>query len=109
MWGACIVVVSRCIAEDVPVGGLVAERGGGTDARISRHTVDLVAQMAAQAALALRNATLRAEVERLATTDALTGLANRRTFDGALSRELDRAARFGGSCTPVLIDVDHFK
>jgi two-component system cell cycle response regulator len=107
--GACNVVIAPCIADDVPVGALVAERGGGGDARIARHTVDLVAQIATQAALALRNATLRAEVERLATTDALTGLANRRTFDHVLGRELERAARHGEDCTLVLIDVDHFK
>ena len=107
--GACNVVVAPCVADDVPVGALIAERGGGGDARIARHIVDLVAQIATQAALALRAATLRADVERLARTDALTGLANRRTFDEMLARELDRSARTGDPCTLVLVDVDHFK
>ncbi len=48
-------------------------------------------------------------LERLATTDALTGLANRGAFDRHLQEELARARR---NCTPlslVLIDVDCFK
>ncbi|WP_292910631.1 diguanylate cyclase [Niveispirillum sp.] len=47
---------------------------------------------------------------RLATLDGLTGIANRRAFDGALLHETQRLAQGGtGSLSLVLVDVDHFK
>ncbi len=44
-----------------------------------------------------------------ATTDGLTGLANRRSFDERLRQEWRRAERDGGPLALVLLDVDHFK
>lgn len=49
------------------------------------------------------------ELERLAVTDALTGLANRRRFDEHLASEVARAARSREPLSLVLCDVDHFK
>jgi diguanylate cyclase (GGDEF)-like protein/PAS domain S-box-containing protein len=49
------------------------------------------------------------ELERLATTDPLTGLANRRRFDERLDAELARAARSGEPLSLLLCDVDRFK
>lgn len=45
----------------------------------------------------------------LSSRDALTGLANRRQFDLALDREVDRVARSGEPALALLLDVDHFK
>ena len=45
----------------------------------------------------------------LATRDGLTGLANRRTFEGALAREAARIARGGEPALLLLLDIDHFK
>jgi diguanylate cyclase (GGDEF)-like protein len=44
-----------------------------------------------------------------AETDALTGLANRRTLDERLDEELDRARRHGTHLSLVLLDIDDFK
>lgn len=52
---------------------------------------------------------LATKLEKLATTDALTGLANRRRFDEHFAAEVARAARSGEPLTLVLCDVDHFK
>jgi diguanylate cyclase (GGDEF)-like protein len=49
------------------------------------------------------------EVERLARTDGLTGVANRRAWDDELPRELARAARSGTGVCVALLDLDHFK
>ncbi|HUR18396.1 MAG TPA: GGDEF domain-containing protein [Acidimicrobiales bacterium] len=103
------VVVIPLVVDGELVGVLAAERGGGLKAQVSRRTVDLLGQFATHAALALRAAALQAEVERLADTDGLTGLANRRVFQLALSRELALAGRRGEPCTLILLDVDHFK
>ncbi|MEG8231226.1 sensor domain-containing diguanylate cyclase [Pseudomonas orientalis] len=48
-------------------------------------------------------------LSELAGTDALTGLANRRTLDQRLRLEWDRAQRSTEPLTVLMIDVDHFK
>lgn len=51
----------------------------------------------------------RDELVRLARTDGLTGLYNRRTFDDLLQREWRRLARTGEPLSVIMMDVDHFK
>ena len=48
-------------------------------------------------------------IERLARTDALTGLANRRTLDETFGREIARAERLQGDLSMIMGDLDHFK
>jgi len=43
------------------------------------------------------------------TTDALTGLANRRRFDEEFPREIERARRHGLPLAVIMIDLDGFK
>ncbi len=45
----------------------------------------------------------------LSSRDALTGLANRRSFELALAREVDRVARSGEAALLLVLDIDHFK
>lgn len=45
----------------------------------------------------------------LSSRDGLTGLSNRRTFDVALAREIDRVARSGEPALLLALDIDHFK
>jgi diguanylate cyclase (GGDEF)-like protein len=45
----------------------------------------------------------------LSSRDALTGLANRRTFEASLAREIDRVARSGEPALLLALDIDHFK
>lgn len=49
------------------------------------------------------------DLERLATSDALTGLANRRSFDSSLATEWKRCIRGNQPISLLMIDVDHFK
>ena len=49
------------------------------------------------------------ELERLALTDPLTGLFNRRAMDELARFELKRHARYPSALTLGFIDVDHFK
>ncbi|MDQ2975595.1 MAG: diguanylate cyclase [Acidobacteriota bacterium] len=44
-----------------------------------------------------------------ADLDYLTGLANRRRFRVALSREVERWRRYGAPCALLLLDIDHMK
>jgi diguanylate cyclase len=45
----------------------------------------------------------------LSSRDGLTGLVNRRSFEMALAREVDRVARSGESALLLTLDIDHFK
>lgn len=65
-----------------------------------------------EASVSERTAELEAanrQLAALSSTDALTGLANRRRFDETWAVEWQRAARTGRSLALLLIDVDHFK
>jgi len=48
-------------------------------------------------------------IEELARTDPLTGLANRRTLDETLQREISRAEREAIHLSLIMGDLDHFK
>jgi GGDEF domain-containing protein len=45
----------------------------------------------------------------LSSRDALTGLSNRRQFELALAREIDRVARAGEPALVLMVDIDRFK
>jgi diguanylate cyclase (GGDEF)-like protein len=65
-----------------------------------------------QALVAARTGELEESNAKLATlssTDALTGITNRRGFDEALAAEWRRAKRTGHSLALAMLDVDHFK
>lgn len=71
-------------------------------ARQVRARLELRAQ---KKALARANA----DLERLATTDALTGLANRRAFQEQMETQFAVAVRNNRPLTVLLMDVDDFK
>ncbi|MBF0628324.1 MAG: diguanylate cyclase [Magnetococcales bacterium] len=52
---------------------------------------------------------LEKQLRLLSTTDALTGLFNRRRFDEVMQEEWSRARRYNLHFTLLLFDVDHFK
>lgn len=56
-----------------------------------------------------RQKLLQEELERLASTDPLTGLYNRRALQEMGEREFARSRRTGRPFAVVLVDVDHFK
>jgi diguanylate cyclase (GGDEF)-like protein len=51
----------------------------------------------------------RQVLNRLALTDGLTGLHNRRSLDEHLEQELKEAGRYGTSLTCLMLDIDNFK
>ena len=51
----------------------------------------------------------RENLQLMATTDGLSGLMNRRTFDQVLQRELEYAERRNEPVALLMIDIDHFK
>ena len=81
--------------------------------RIGAIMVALVAFVLAATLILAREIRRRGEaedkLEELATTDALTGLRNRRKFDAAIESEWRRAMRHRTPLSLLLIDADHFK
>src|SRR4051794_11825466 len=63
--------------------------------------------VAAQAAIAIEHAGLRARVQALALTDTLTGLVTRRVFEDELPREIARARRADAPLVVAAVDLDH--
>ena len=97
------------LVADAVVGVLVAETKEKSGGRIERRVVAMTERFAGHAALAIRNANLLERMQQMAITDGLTELANRRSFDRSLDRELTRAALTDGRLSIVLLDIDHFK
>jgi diguanylate cyclase (GGDEF)-like protein len=80
------------------------------NARVIR---DEVTGEALEFVLVMRDVTerklLEEKLSKLAMTDGLTGVANRRAFDEALEREWKRTLRHGTQISLLLLDIDHFK
>ena len=68
-------------------------------------SVDLTSEMKQQRALEV----LCGELELLAATDGLTGLANRRVLDDRVQLEFQSARRYRTALSVVLLDIDNFK
>jgi len=100
-------VVVPLSAEGRSLGAMVLEHSGGS--KIERRVVTGLERSASYAALALRNAWLLEQVQRLAATDGLTKIANRRTFEATLEREVARAGRSNEHLSLVMLDLDNFK
>ena len=57
----------------------------------------------------LERRVLRQQMSKLAFTDPLTDLPNRRHFEQVMNAEIARIDRYGGTCSLAILDVDHFK
>lgn len=96
------------IREGSVIGALSLVRATGAFTPAEQDAMRLVA---AQAALAIANVLLHAEVNDLAIRDPLTGLYNRRYFDAVLEQLLASHGRDPAGRPPlsaVMFDLDHF-
>ncbi|HCS39643.1 MAG TPA: hypothetical protein DIW44_08665 [Anaerolineaceae bacterium] len=71
-----------------------------------RETLEL---LAANVAIAIENARLFDEVQKLAITDPLTNLNNRRKFEELATKEFERSIRYNRPLCVIMIDLDQFK
>jgi diguanylate cyclase (GGDEF)-like protein len=98
------------LAFDGEVGGFLCIEGAAAD--FHDDEIAGLRALAGVFALAFANARMGAEIERLAlrtSTDALTGVLNRRAFDERLRVEWRRAVREGSALAIALLDVDQFR
>lgn len=112
VWAFLVLVLRSVVRPIRQLGGLFAELHRSTNFELrsalpnrdeigdlSREIDGLIATLGDQ----------RRSLERLATTDALTGLPNRRSFDDALDLAWRVCRREQRPLGLVMIDVDHFK
>lgn len=93
--------------KDTGVGALVL--ASGREDFLSLDLIDMLKVVADHAAIAIANAQMYERMERMATTDGLTGLVNHRHFQGLFDNALARAERYGRPLSVILTDIDHFK
>ena len=87
------------------------------ESRLDSHLQSEIHQLSNDLSMMMRegaqkNRELKAaneKIEQLARTDGLTGLANRRTLNEALHREIARAERSVQRLSMIIADLDHFK
>ena len=80
--------------------------------RAAAYTDDhirILERIAVQAAIAIENARLYAEVQRLAIIDELTGIYNYRGLQELGTREVERARRFNRPLSVLFFDIDDFR
>lgn len=115
--GAQIIVIT---ASEVEESIIPAFEAGATDyinkpvsqlqllARV-RSALKLKREMDHRKAVNKELIKINEELHRLAATDVLTGIANRRHFDNTIEREWKRAVRNSESLAILILDVDFFK
>lgn len=101
------VAIVPVLGAEHAIGALVVE--GKHIGDVGQYEARNVGLLAAVARGPLESVWEIEEVSRRARTDALTGLANRRHFDEQLRRVVAETDRFGGTCSLILADLDHFK
>lgn len=110
--GAWTKLLGSAVAVPVHVGGrvwgalLVVH---GKPHAFAPDTESRLASFADLVVTAISSAEAHRELTRQATTDPLTGLANRRVFEDRLEVEGERAVRSGRPVSLLLLDIDHFK
>ena len=104
------------VLADVPVVFVTSHSQQAMEERgLALGAVDFIAKpirpaiVVARARTQLRLKQAIDRLQRLASTDGLTGVANRRVLDEALDREWRRARRGGHALSLLMLDIDHFK
>ncbi|WP_255412101.1 diguanylate cyclase [Desulfonatronum sp. SC1] len=112
----CARLKADALTRDIPVifitglGDTAAETKGlelGAMDYIAKPINPPVVRMRVGNQIELKRA--RDQLARLASTDGLTGLANRRRFDETLAQENARHVRSRERVTLIMLDIDHFK
>ncbi|HSB61675.1 MAG TPA: response regulator, partial [Vicinamibacteria bacterium] len=83
--------------------------GGRNVGRLDGENKAFLVQVANQSHIVMENSRLFERVQNLAIRDSLTGLFNHRHIVELLAREVERAGRYPGGVSALMLDVDHFK
>ncbi|MGV1097878.1 diguanylate cyclase [Thiovibrio sp. JS02] len=102
-----LLVVPLLREEGEAVGALTV---AAVEAEVfSQARQEILELIAAQVAVKIDLGQAHEQINRLATTDGLTGLSNHRTFQHGFDMMLKREERRSGSLSLLLCDIDYFK
>lgn len=100
-------IIAPLILGDAVLG--VLSLNASQPRAFTKADLRLLESFAATTSAAIQNARLHAKVQKMAITDPLTGLYNRRGFYELGRREIERLRRFGHPLSAILLDIDDFK
>ncbi len=101
-------IIAPLICQDKVVGVLnLADKMEGDS--FSSDDIALVELLSQLVGASIGNIKLFERIQRQATTDGLTGLANHKTFYEILEKELWRTRRYGGQISLIMVDIDNLK
>ena len=102
--------------EDIPAIFITSDSSQGMEEEgLAQGAADFIGKpfhpaiVAARVRTQLRLKRALDRLRQLSSTDALTGVANRRTLDETLLRECKRSQRSRSAIAVLMVDVDHFK
>ncbi|MBX3170169.1 MAG: diguanylate cyclase [Candidatus Eremiobacteraeota bacterium] len=99
-------MVVPCTGRNGPVALLCLS---GSPEQQSERAREFIETVARQSALAMDQVLLVRQLIEIATTDALTGVSNRRHFLDLCERELAKTRRYKTPLSLIILDIDHFK
>jgi len=101
-------VIAPLICQERVVGVLnLADKIKGDG--FSREDIALIELFSQSVGASIGNVKLFEKIQRQATTDGLTGLANHKRFYEILEKELWRSRRYGGQISLIMVDIDNLK
>jgi diguanylate cyclase (GGDEF)-like protein len=100
-------IISPMIADQDILGAL--SLAASSPDSFDENDLQVLTSFATTATLALRNAQLHAAVQKMAITDSLTQIYNRRGFMEIGERLFESARRFRHPLTAIALDLDYFK
>jgi len=101
-------VIAPLICQERVVGVLnLADKIDGDG--FSCEDIALIELFSQLVGASIGNIKLFEKIQRQATTDGLTGLANHKTFYETLEKELWRSRRYGGQISLIMVDIDNLK
>lgn len=101
-------IIAPLICQDRVVGVLnLADKMEGDS--FSCDDIALIELFSQLVGASVGNIKLFEKIQRQATTDGLTGLANHKTFYEILEKELWRTRRYGGQISLIMVDIDNLK
>lgn len=102
-----LLILPLIIKQDEAIGTLIV--AGQSQGLFRKERQNILEVIGAQIATKIDLGRAHEKVYQMASTDGLTGLANHRTFQSALTNMTERAHRQGTAIAFLLCDIDHFK
>jgi diguanylate cyclase (GGDEF)-like protein/PAS domain S-box-containing protein len=101
------IIIAPLILDDQALGALILS--ASSRSAFTQDDLRLLESFAATISAAINNSLLHSRMQRLAITDSVTNLYNRRGFYELARREIERSRRFGHSLSVIMMDLDQLK